>query len=113
MAVYKVIGLHKGRAVFRQYIPKKHNNFFTKLYKHCEENGYTHDMKRHVGKEAQRKVQDLTIAHVTVTEKLQGRGHKLYMDNFFSSPQLFKDFSMGTFTVVALSDQAGQACHRT
>jgi hypothetical protein len=105
--------LCKGRVIFRQYRPKKRNHFFIKIYKHCEETGYTYDMKIHMGKETQRKVQDLTVAHVTVTEKLQGRGRKLYMDNFFSSSQLFKHLTMKTFTVVALSDPTGQACHRT
>jgi hypothetical protein len=64
------------------------------MYKHCEETDYTYDMKIHMGKETQRRMQDLTVAHVTVTEKLQGCGHKLYMDNFFSSLQLFKDLTM-------------------
>jgi hypothetical protein len=51
-------------------------------------------MKIHVGKKIQHRVQNLTIAHVTVNEKLQGHGHKSYMDNFFASPQLFQDLAM-------------------
>jgi hypothetical protein len=94
VAVYEVTGLYKGSAVFRQYIPKKHKHFGIKIYKCCEETGYTYDMNIHVGKETQQRVQDLTVAHVTVTQKLQGHGHKLYMDKFFSSPQLFKDLAM-------------------
>jgi len=38
--------------------------------------------------------QHVTTTHATVTElmrKIEGRGHKLYMDNFFSSPELFDD----------------------
>jgi hypothetical protein len=34
VAVYEFIGLYKGRVIFRQYIPKKHNQFFIKIYKH-------------------------------------------------------------------------------
>jgi hypothetical protein len=47
-------------------------------------------------KEKQRRAQDVTVTHATVTEltqKVQGRGHKLYTDNFFSSPQLFQDLA--------------------
>jgi len=36
----------------------------------------------------------VTATHATVTElmwKIEGRGHKLYMDSFFSSPELFDD----------------------
>jgi hypothetical protein len=70
VTTYEVTGLYKGRVIFRQYIPKKHMPFFIKIDKHCEETGYTYDMKIHVGEETQRRVQDLTVAHVTVIEKL-------------------------------------------
>ena len=36
----------------------------------------------------------MTATHETVTEltrKIEGHGHKLYMDNFFSSPELYND----------------------
>jgi hypothetical protein len=91
-----VIVLFKGRVVFKQYIPKKQERFDIKIYKRCNETGYTYDMKAYVGKEKQRRAQDVTVTHVTVTEltqKVQGRGHKLYVD-FFSSPQLFQDLAM-------------------
>jgi hypothetical protein len=113
VAVYELIGLYKGRVVFRQYGPTKHKRFGIKIYKLREETGYTYDMKVQMGKKTQRRVQNLTVAHVTVTEKLQGRGHKLHMDNFLSSRQLFQDFPMKIFTVVALSDRTRQACHKT
>jgi len=37
--------------------------------------------------------QHVTATHATVTEQTRkiGHGHKLYMDNFFSSPELFDD----------------------
>ena len=41
-------------------------------------------------------MQYLTATHVTVsdlTRKIQGRGHKLYMDNYFSSPDLYDDLA--------------------
>ena len=96
LAIDEVIVLFKGRVAFKQYIPKKHKRFGIKIYKLCDETGYTYDMKVYVGKEKQRRAQDVTVTHATVTEltqKVQGRGHKLYMDNFFSSPQLFQDLA--------------------
>ena len=54
-------------------------------------------MTVHLGRDRQRTVQHLTATHVTVlemTKKIQGRGHKLYMDNYFSSPNLFDDLAM-------------------
>ena len=51
-------------------------------------------MKVYLGKDRQRTAQHVTATHATVTEltrKIEGRGHKLYMDNFFSSPELFDD----------------------
>ena len=85
----EVIVSYKGRVVFRQYIPKKHKRFGIKIYKLCDETGYTYDMLVYVGKDRRRIRQDLTATHATVTEltnKVQRRGHKLYMDNYFTSP---------------------------
>jgi hypothetical protein len=64
LAIYEVIVLLKGRVLFKQYIPKKHKRFGIKMYKLC---GYTYDMKVYAGKEKQRRAQDVTVTHATVT----------------------------------------------
>ena len=43
LAVDEVIVKFKGRVIFRQYIPKKHKRFRNKIYKLCDETGYTYD----------------------------------------------------------------------
>ena len=43
------------------------------------------------GQTAHSTAQHVTATHATVTELIEGRGHKLYMDNFFSFPELFDD----------------------
>jgi len=51
-------------------------------------------MKVYLGKDRQHRAQHVTATHATVTEltrKIEGCGHKLYMDNFFSYPELFED----------------------
>jgi len=51
-------------------------------------------MTVYLGKGRQRMAQHVTATHVTVTEmtrKIEAHGHKLYMNNFFSSPELFCD----------------------
>jgi hypothetical protein len=96
LAVDEIIVLFKGRVVFRQYIPKKHKRFGIKIFKLCDCTGYTYDMKVYLGKDRQRVTQDLTATHATVkelTRRVEGLGHKLYMDNFFTSPDLFDDLT--------------------
>ena len=51
-------------------------------------------MNVYLGQDRQRAAQHLTATHATVTNltrELEGFGHKLYMDNFFFSPNLFDD----------------------
>jgi len=53
-------------------------------------------MNVYLGKDRQRAAQHLTATHVTVTNLtrgVEGFGHKLYMGNFFSSPDLFYDLA--------------------
>ena len=48
-------------------------------------------------RDRQRAAEHLTETHARVSElikKIQVRGHKLYMDNYFSSPDLFDDLTM-------------------
>ena len=92
LAVDEVIVSFKGRVIFKQYIPKKRKCFGIKIFKLCDSTGYTYDMKVYLGKDRQHTAQHVTATHATVTEltrKIEGCGHKLYMDNFFSSPELF------------------------
>ena len=53
-----------------------------------------YDMKVYLGKDRQCTAQRVTATHARVTEltrKIEGHGHKLYVDNFFSSHELFDD----------------------
>ena len=84
----------QGKGDFQIIHTKKRKRFGIKIFKLCDSTGYTYDMKVYLGKERQRTAQHVTATHATVTEltrKIEGRGHKLYMDNFFSSPELFDD----------------------
>jgi hypothetical protein len=84
--------LFKGRVVFKQYIPKKRKRFGIKIYKLCDSKGYTY-MSMHLGRD-RTATPSMTATHVTVsrlTTRTENFGHKLYMDNFFSSPDLFYD----------------------
>jgi len=53
-------------------------------------------MTVYLGRDRRHTAQYLTATHTTLSEltkKIQGRGHKLYMDNYFSSPDLFCDLA--------------------
>jgi len=84
----------KGRVIFKQYIPKKRKHFSIKIYKLCDESGYTYDMRAYLGKDSDSATDDVTARHTTVrhlTSRVEGLGHKIFMDNFFSSPRLFDE----------------------
>ena len=84
----------QGIVIFRQYFPKKRKSFGIKIYKLCDESGYTYDMKVYLGRDSHFTTDDMTATHATVrhlTCRVEGLGHKLFMDNFFSSPRLYDD----------------------
>jgi len=94
LAVDKVIVKYSGRVNFRQYIPKKRKRFCIKIYKLCDEAGYTCAMRVYLGNDSQSASDDMTATHATVrnlTSRDEGLGHKLFLENFFTSPRLFED----------------------
>ena len=50
LAVDEVIVKFKGRVIFRQYIPKKRKCFSIKIYRLCNESGYTYDISLYLGR---------------------------------------------------------------
>ena len=86
LAVDKVIVKFQGRVIFRQYISKKRKHFGIKIYELCDESGYTYDMNVYLGRDSHSAADDMTATHATVrhlTCRVEGLGHKLFMDNFF------------------------------
>jgi hypothetical protein len=58
--------------------------------------GYIYNMDIYLRKDRTCATRDMTATHVTVkqsTKNVEGHEHKLYMDNFFSSPDLFNDLT--------------------
>lgn len=92
LAIDEVIVKFKGRVIFRQYIPKKRKQWGIKIYKIADELGYTYDMQVYLGKDKNEEKPFCSAAFNVVTEMaktIKGKGHKLFMDNFFSSPDLY------------------------
>jgi hypothetical protein len=55
---------------------------------------YTYDMRIYLGKDMRNATQTMTATYATVrivTQRADGIIHDIYMDNFFSSPDLFDD----------------------
>jgi hypothetical protein len=93
-AVNEIIVLFKGRSVLKQHIAKK---FGIKICKLCDSKGYTCNMSVYLGKDRKHATATMTATHANVsglTARIKNLGHKLYMDNVFSSPDLFDDLHM-------------------
>jgi len=71
LAVDEFIVKYKRRVIFRQYIPKKHKRFGIKIYKLCDETGYTYDMTVYLGRDRQCTAQHVTATNATPTHGLR------------------------------------------
>jgi hypothetical protein len=94
LAVDGVIVLYKGRVIFRQYVPKKHKRFGIRIYKLCLSVSYCYDTSVYLGKQWQHATAQITATHGTVLQvirRVEGMGHKTFMENYFTSPALFGD----------------------
>ncbi|GFS93137.1 piggyBac transposable element-derived protein 4 [Trichonephila clavipes] len=89
----EVIIKFKGRVLFKQYILKKRKQWGLKMYKIADATGYTYDMRVYLGKDKKENLSTSASYNVvyTMTDCIKGKGHKVFMDNFFSSPELFRD----------------------
>jgi len=86
LAADNVILKFNGRVIFRQYIPMKRKCSSIKIYKLCDESGYTYDMRVYLSKDAHSIIDDMTAIHATLrrlTTRVKGLGHKIFMYNFF------------------------------
>jgi len=75
LAVDEVIVKFKGRVIFRQYIQKKRKRFSIKIYKLCDESGYTYDMRVYLGRDSHSATDNMTATHATVrhlTSRVEG-----------------------------------------
>jgi hypothetical protein len=76
LAVDKVIVKFKGRVLFRQWISKKREHFDIRIYKLCDESGYTYDRRVYLGRDSCSNSDDMTATHAwrlvswTITRKL-------------------------------------------
>jgi len=87
--------LFKGRLSFKQYIPAKRSRFGIKTYVLCDcKTGYVLDSIIYTGSESHVTENAEEIGKtgnivLTLLKPYLGKGHTLYVDNYYSSPALF------------------------
>ena len=99
VAVDESLMLWKGRLAMKQYIPIKRARFGLKSYELCESGtGYIWNSSVHTGTSMQLDESDdgLTSSRIVLTlaKKLLGKGYCIFMDNWYSSPGLFRELHM-------------------
>ena len=68
--------------------------FSIKIYKLCNESECTYDMRVYLGRDSHSTTDNMTVTHAAfrhLTCRVEGLGHKIFMDSLFSSPRLFDD----------------------
>lgn len=84
----------KHRSGIRQYIRNKPTKWGIKLWVLADSaNGYTWGFNVYIGKRAAEEVSNNGLGYdiVSLIRPLLNQGYHLYIDNFYTSPKLFKD----------------------
>ncbi|XP_021913795.1 piggyBac transposable element-derived protein 4-like, partial [Zootermopsis nevadensis] len=110
IAIDESLTLWKGRLSFKQYIPLKADKFGIKTFELCESSsGYVWSFLVYTGKDMELTNQFVTAETnktaaivVTLLGPLLGRGHTVWMDNFYNSPDLARFMFMFTDCVGTL-----------
>jgi len=93
--------LWKGKLLFKQYIPLKRARFGIKMFSLCETTGYLWNSYVYLGKEPDAVATDMEMVRrlgksgpviPRLVEGLLGKGYKLYVDNWYTSQELFPSF---------------------
>jgi len=77
----------RGRIVFRQYIPNKAARYGIKLYKLCDNIGYTYNLNVYSGKDTNRSNSNISCAGkvvLSLMENYLNEGRTLIVDNFYT-----------------------------
>ncbi|KAK6304383.1 hypothetical protein J4Q44_G00249690 [Coregonus suidteri] len=95
LSIDEYLMLWKGRLAFRQYIPSKRHRFGVKFFFLCDvKTGFVQDIIVYTGSTTDVKhYEGLGVSGSVVMTMLAphlGRGHTLYVDNWYSSPTLFQ-----------------------
>ena len=93
----------KGRLAFLQYMPKKPQKWGIKAWVLADTaNGYVWYWKLYTGKEEDIPASNIGLAHRVVKDfldddRLRTKGYCVFMDNFYSSPDLFRNLQKEGF----------------
>ena len=83
----------KGRLGFKQYMKDKPTKWGIKVFVLSDAtNGYVHRLQVYTGKNSELSTHEQGLSTRVVLELLHGKEsaqHKIYMDNYYTSPRLF------------------------
>ncbi|KAF0728333.1 piggyBac transposable element-derived protein 4-like, partial [Aphis craccivora] len=98
--------LWRGRLSFRQYIPSKAHKYGIKFYELCTKDGFILNILIYKVKGTDEDSRGVTFGIVAkLMEPYLGKGHTVYMDNFFNSVPLAQ-FLFENQTMVGKSEVA-------
>lgn len=90
IAVDETMVPFRGRLKFRQYIPGKRHKYGIKLFKMCDQKGYTYSFSVYQGKSADQGVSLPTSTVIDLCKDFLDEGRIAVNDNFYTSVPLAK-----------------------